>query len=42
MDAPKKSRSRVGGCGCLPGCGGFIVIGKQDGAPAVDLFLVLR
>jgi hypothetical protein len=26
MDEPKKSRSRVGGCGCLPGCGGFIFV----------------
>jgi hypothetical protein len=26
MDEPKKSRSRVGGCGCLPGCSGFVFV----------------
>jgi hypothetical protein len=43
MSDDKWSRFRPGGCGCLPGCGGFmLVIGKQDGAPAIDLYLVLR
>jgi len=26
MDADKKPRFRPGGCGCLPGCGGFVLV----------------